>query len=242
VVTKPKVSTHASRCGSNAFSCVDCNQVFRAGSWNSHTNCISEAEKYQGALFKGKKGQQNNTPNKTNNGTPPKLIPITQTPPAPTTANTQQSKPAIHFFNEAPKTEVKTTEKVTKTPQEKQTETKNTKKRDISSVDSKAEDADTSNGKKQTTKPNTKKPKTKKPKEKPPSVARTNFVESIKFRKLIRLELQQAPKNELKVKKLRKRIVKQIVASVKTDLKAAFPSKMGEAVEVDGKVAKLKKQ
>ena len=37
-----------------SFSCQDCNKVFFGNEFNTHTSCISEAEKYQGALFKGK--------------------------------------------------------------------------------------------------------------------------------------------------------------------------------------------
>lgn len=45
---------HSGRCRAS-FTCIDCSKTFRnSGEWKSHTTCISEDEKYQGALFKGK--------------------------------------------------------------------------------------------------------------------------------------------------------------------------------------------
>ena len=38
------------------LSCMDCGKDFYGEEYASHTSCISEAEKYQGALFKGEKG------------------------------------------------------------------------------------------------------------------------------------------------------------------------------------------
>ena len=41
------------------LSCMDCGQDFYGDAYAGHTKCISEAEKYQGALYKesGKNGQ-----------------------------------------------------------------------------------------------------------------------------------------------------------------------------------------
>jgi cell growth-regulating nucleolar protein len=42
----------------------DCSTTFQNQDYKSHTSCISEAEKYQGALYRGpRKGQQNNNSN-----------------------------------------------------------------------------------------------------------------------------------------------------------------------------------
>jgi len=61
-VTKPKIDNHKMRCrGANAFTCVDCGIMFLNGEWKSHTSCFTEAEKYQGALYKGPKKRRNQT-------------------------------------------------------------------------------------------------------------------------------------------------------------------------------------
>ena len=50
---KNKVDAHAARCYSCwAVTCVDCSIVFEGDTYRSHTSCISEAQKYQGALYK----------------------------------------------------------------------------------------------------------------------------------------------------------------------------------------------
>jgi len=54
-VKKPQIVKHRGRCRSNKFICIDCNKNFDTKSYSTHNSCISEAEKYQGALYKGKK-------------------------------------------------------------------------------------------------------------------------------------------------------------------------------------------
>ncbi|KAL5523647.1 hypothetical protein ACEPAG_7820 [Sanghuangporus baumii] len=59
VVKKPKLDTHFYKCHAS-FTCVDCGKTFWTRSeWKGHISCISEAEKYQKTLYKGKKTQQN---------------------------------------------------------------------------------------------------------------------------------------------------------------------------------------
>lgn len=53
-VKKPKLAKHLEMCGSHYVSCIDCNKVFDWQSWESHTSCVSEAQKYQGHLFQAK--------------------------------------------------------------------------------------------------------------------------------------------------------------------------------------------
>ncbi|KAG5473806.1 hypothetical protein LSCM1_04436 [Leishmania martiniquensis] len=48
VVKKPKVQSHASTCGCEAFTCVDCMHVFDLHTVKGHTSCVTEEEKYQG--------------------------------------------------------------------------------------------------------------------------------------------------------------------------------------------------
>lgn len=56
---KNKVDQHAARCRNCwAVSCVDCSVVFEGNDYAAHTSCISEAQKYEGSLYreKGKSG------------------------------------------------------------------------------------------------------------------------------------------------------------------------------------------
>ncbi|OQR83955.1 hypothetical protein ACHHYP_14086 [Achlya hypogyna] len=55
---KNKVDQHAARCRNCwAVTCVDCSVVFKGNDYAAHTTCISEAEKYEGALYQGNKGK-----------------------------------------------------------------------------------------------------------------------------------------------------------------------------------------
>lgn len=56
------MAKHLLMCRSYYVTCIDCNQTFEGNAWESHTRCVSEAQKYQGALFQAKessnKGQK----------------------------------------------------------------------------------------------------------------------------------------------------------------------------------------
>ncbi|TPX56951.1 hypothetical protein PhCBS80983_g04165 [Powellomyces hirtus] len=61
---KAKLDQHTYRCHYAQFSCIDCSVTFQGTDYRAHTSCISEAEKYQGALYKGpKKNGTNNAKN-----------------------------------------------------------------------------------------------------------------------------------------------------------------------------------
>ncbi|KAI8365366.1 uncharacterized protein BYT42DRAFT_161595 [Radiomyces spectabilis] len=53
VIKKPKLKFHQQRCHAT-FTCIDCSTTFQGNSWQQHNSCITEAEKYQGALYKKK--------------------------------------------------------------------------------------------------------------------------------------------------------------------------------------------
>jgi len=53
-VKKPKLARHLQMCGSGYVSCIDCLKVFAWNEWESHTSCVSEAQKYQGKLYEAK--------------------------------------------------------------------------------------------------------------------------------------------------------------------------------------------
>lgn len=66
--TVPKKNTekHYYRCPDAYYTCIDCSATFEDGvSYQKHTQCISEDEKYQKGLFKPKK-QKNATGRNTN--------------------------------------------------------------------------------------------------------------------------------------------------------------------------------
>lgn len=51
---KPKLAKHLLTCRSSYVTCIDCCTQFAWGEWESHTSCISEAQKYQGHFYKEK--------------------------------------------------------------------------------------------------------------------------------------------------------------------------------------------
>ncbi|KAJ5092029.1 hypothetical protein NUU61_006899 [Penicillium alfredii] len=67
VLTKKKLDPHRNQCRGASFTCIDCMVHFRGTEYRSHTTCMSEAQKYQGALYKEKPGKTprkgQNTPN-----------------------------------------------------------------------------------------------------------------------------------------------------------------------------------
>ena len=55
-VTKPKVDSHRARCHNCWYlTCIDCSKTLDVETYKAHTQCISEAEKYQGKLYQGGK-------------------------------------------------------------------------------------------------------------------------------------------------------------------------------------------
>lgn len=54
-VIKKKLDQHTQRCRGAYFTCIDCSTTFGGTDYRTHTLCISEAEKYEKALYKGKK-------------------------------------------------------------------------------------------------------------------------------------------------------------------------------------------
>ncbi|KAK5017484.1 hypothetical protein LTR60_001916, partial [Cryomyces antarcticus] len=55
VLTKKKLDPHRNQCYGASYTCLDCMVHFQGTDYRSHTSCISEAQKYQGALYKGDK-------------------------------------------------------------------------------------------------------------------------------------------------------------------------------------------
>jgi cell growth-regulating nucleolar protein len=56
---KPAVEKHTWHCRSCwTLTCVDCSKEFHGQEYAAHLTCISEEEKYQGALYKPKGGKK----------------------------------------------------------------------------------------------------------------------------------------------------------------------------------------
>ncbi|KAI0018335.1 hypothetical protein F4780DRAFT_527081 [Xylariomycetidae sp. FL0641] len=55
VLTKKKLDPHRNRCRGATFTCIDCMVYFPGTEYRSHTSCMTEDQKYQGALYKPKK-------------------------------------------------------------------------------------------------------------------------------------------------------------------------------------------
>ncbi|KAI1614181.1 hypothetical protein EDD37DRAFT_466633 [Exophiala viscosa] len=53
VLTKKKLDSHRNQCRA-PFTCLDCMTTFQGTSYKSHTSCITEDQKYQGALYREK--------------------------------------------------------------------------------------------------------------------------------------------------------------------------------------------
>nr|OQO16134.1 hypothetical protein B0A51_15784 [Rachicladosporium sp. CCFEE 5018] len=63
VLTKKKLDPHRNQCRGASYTCLDCMVHFHGTEYRSHTACISEAQKYQGALYREKKSKRGqNTP------------------------------------------------------------------------------------------------------------------------------------------------------------------------------------
>lgn len=57
-VIKKRLPQHQRSCRGAYFTCIDCSKTFYGNEHQAHTSCISEAEKYEKALYKGPKKKQ----------------------------------------------------------------------------------------------------------------------------------------------------------------------------------------
>ncbi|KAJ5291828.1 hypothetical protein N7478_001079 [Penicillium angulare] len=124
VLTKKKLDPHRGQCRGASYTCIDCMVHFYGTEYRSHTSCMTEDQKYQGALYKEKpaKGQKKgqNTPNNKNaNGKPnarhqqPRVEDASESdhvkfaeappPPAPTPPPAGEAKPTADSMAKAEK-------------------------------------------------------------------------------------------------------------------------------------------
>ncbi|OCL11584.1 hypothetical protein AOQ84DRAFT_352979 [Glonium stellatum] len=73
VLTKKKLDPHRNQCRGASYTCLDCMVHFNGTEYRAHTSCISEAQKYQGALYKEKKPKSQQQ--KQSNNTSQALVP-----------------------------------------------------------------------------------------------------------------------------------------------------------------------
>lgn len=59
VLTKKKLDPHRNQCRGASYTCLDCMVHFQGTEYRSHTSCMSEAQKYEGALYRDPKEKQN---------------------------------------------------------------------------------------------------------------------------------------------------------------------------------------
>ncbi|WVW83072.1 hypothetical protein I302_105089 [Kwoniella bestiolae CBS 10118] len=99
-VKKPKLDQHRNRCHAS-FTCLDCSTTFRnPGEYKSHTTCVSEAEKYQGALYKGpKKNGQSQPPSQSQTPAAPSPAPVITTEVAPAVASSSIHPSRLNQLN-----------------------------------------------------------------------------------------------------------------------------------------------
>ncbi|EJP67010.1 LYAR-type C2HC zinc finger protein [Beauveria bassiana ARSEF 2860] len=66
ILTKKKLDPHRNRCHGATFTCIDCMVHFPGVQYRSHTSCMTEDQKYQGALYREKSNKKNNNNNNNN--------------------------------------------------------------------------------------------------------------------------------------------------------------------------------
>ncbi|KAI1279060.1 hypothetical protein F5Y07DRAFT_46994 [Xylaria sp. FL0933] len=69
VLTKKKLDPHRNRCRGATFTCIDCMVHFPGTEYRSHTSCMTEDQKYQGALYRPKRQKPNQTETQFNQDT-----------------------------------------------------------------------------------------------------------------------------------------------------------------------------
>ncbi|KAJ5391962.1 hypothetical protein N7509_007452 [Penicillium cosmopolitanum] len=70
VLTKKKLDPHRGQCRGASFTCIDCMVHFWGTEYRSHTSCMTEDQKYQGALYKEKPGKGQKGKGQNNQNTP----------------------------------------------------------------------------------------------------------------------------------------------------------------------------
>ncbi|KAL3417980.1 LYAR-type C2HC zinc finger [Phlyctema vagabunda] len=107
VLTKKKLDPHRNQCRGASFTCLDCMVHFWGTEYRAHTSCISEAQKYQGALYRPDKEKKNNKQNQSKAAPPPYSAYIedvqedivTVDHPVPEAPSPPPAAPAVNVFD-----------------------------------------------------------------------------------------------------------------------------------------------
>ncbi|RMZ92632.1 hypothetical protein DV736_g86, partial [Chaetothyriales sp. CBS 134916] len=117
VLTKKKLDPHRSHCRGAVFTCLDCQTTFAGTGYRAHISCITEDQKYQGALYRDKASKASKASKATNRKSVSILEPTDQNalvphqayvedvpdyevpPPAPTPPSVDRSKPTDSVFD-----------------------------------------------------------------------------------------------------------------------------------------------
>jgi len=125
VFTKKKIDNHIGNCQPKFITCIDCHVRFYDNSYTSHTSCISEAEKVEGSLYKGKKTtpQSNGKSNGSDAKQTPSNLPTKQSSKV-TKKETDDNKTTTTSESVNPKSNPKGDDKKKHNAPEKKTEAK----------------------------------------------------------------------------------------------------------------------
>ncbi|KAI9142302.1 hypothetical protein BKA69DRAFT_1124259 [Paraphysoderma sedebokerense] len=142
---KAKLDNHTYRCRNYQFTCIDCNTSFHGTEYRSHTSCISEAEKYQKALYRPKKKGNNQTQaqsqsKQTAAPTPP------ASPPQSSTTNASEKKESTVDVTSAKKPEEKKEKKLKKEKKDKK-DKKRKSEEEVTEANKKQKCEESENGK-----------------------------------------------------------------------------------------------
>lgn len=91
-ILKKKLQQHQRSCRGAYFTCIDCSTTFYGNDHQKHTSCISEAEKYEKSLYKGKKAKQPQQQPKKETKATPTPAPKKETNATPTPAPKKEAK------------------------------------------------------------------------------------------------------------------------------------------------------
>jgi len=205
-------------CGSNSVSCIDCSKTFSGEDMHSHTSCISEAEKYQGALFRGKKTTNNQQPK--NNGNQKNQQ----------NQNSNQ-QPKIQPANQVKPEQKEETKKTNGIHTNKQDEESKSKKR-------KNQNEDVEDGKKLKVE---EKSEEQVPQEEVEDAVVALFLQKMKWKKITKRILKKESNKQLSKEEFQTKISSLFFEKIQSDINALVNKKIGESsfLIVEGEQVRL---
>ncbi|KAL6063919.1 zf-LYAR domain-containing protein [Balamuthia mandrillaris] len=262
IYKKRQVANHMRSCRSQSVSCLDCLQHFYGRDFETHTTCISEAEKYQGALYRGKKGNQQNGQKR----------PMTekeqweqkqkqlrqQRQQEQKKAKEEEQKNAAAEKEEKDKKESETNDKGNDSEVTDKKKKDNKRKRDTENEEAQQgkEEKKKKKKKKQKDEATTENKKKKKSKKQKTGQEETNGHDAsngasdataelrLDWATAIQETLKKAPERSMSAKQLKKEVVSELLAQAKSQLAEVFDAQLKQisSVERSGKKVTLKQK